>query len=81
MCLTCWDAQFNKMYVKGCDGNLKPFMTLEDLRKKLVRKWIKTNQTDHAVYKDAVINPPGQHYVWQFHTKKGQEVHLTVDFV
>ena len=66
MCLACWDADERKKIIitEECDGVLTPFMTIEELKAKIVKKWHHTKKTSHLVYKDAIINPPSQELQW-----------------
>jgi hypothetical protein len=66
MCLACWDADERKEALTrdDCDGHLTPFMTVEELKARIVKKWHKTKKTSHIVYKEAIINPPEQGMEW-----------------
>ena len=66
MCLSCWDADEKKtiLLTESCDGTLTPFMTVEELKAKIIKKWHYTKKTSHFVYKDAIINPPSQELEW-----------------
>ncbi len=66
MCLHCWDADERKtmLITEDCDGTLSPFMTTEELKAKIVKKWHHTKKTSHVVYKDAIISPPSQEFEW-----------------
>lgn len=66
MCLGCWDADERKEALKqdDCDGRLTPFMTVEELKARIVKKWHKTKKTSHLVFKEAVINPPENSLEW-----------------
>lgn len=82
MCLECWDADERKTLVMGddCDGKLSPFMTVEELKARIVKKWYKTKKTDHLIYKDAIINPPDHTLQWT-ETVNNRPVELNVRFV
>lgn len=82
MCLACWDTDERKelLNTAHCDGALTPFMTVEELKAKLVEKWHRTRQTSHVVYKDAIIGPPEHDLHWT-ETVNDTSVTLTAKFI
>lgn len=72
MCDHCWDLDRRAFALKrsGCDGDLKPFMTVDELKTKLYEKWLDSKQTSHVVIKDAIINPPQDKISWVIDSKK-----------
>lgn len=66
MCDSCWDLDRRAYALKmqDCDGNLTPFMTIEELKSKIMEKWLHTKQTSHVVIKNAIIAPPGDSISW-----------------
>jgi hypothetical protein len=66
MCLGCWDVDERKtlLATEECDGHLTPFLTVNELKTRLIQKWHKTKKTSHLVYKEAVIDPPESGMEW-----------------
>ena len=66
MCLACWDADERKalLATDDCDGQLTPFMTVSDLKMKIIQKWHKTKKTSHIVYREAIVTPPEKGVEW-----------------
>lgn len=83
MCLECWDAdKRGAMIKKGlCEGKLTPFMTMNTLRKNLVDKWKDNHQTEHTVFREAIINPPGETYQWTELLNGNTPVKMSVKFI
>lgn len=83
MCLDCWDADKKAKLLKAgdCDGKLTPFMSMETLRHELFHKWQETLQTEHVIYKDAIINPPNDVYSWVETFGNNQKIKLQVKFI
>ncbi|MCH9630935.1 MAG: hypothetical protein S4CHLAM37_09460 [Chlamydiia bacterium] len=83
MCKECWDADHRESLVESgdCLGKLTPFMSMGALRKNLFEKWKSTTQTDHVVYKDAIINPPAKEYRWTESLSNQKKVQLSVRFI
>lgn len=81
MCLSCWDADERKaaLATDDCDGVLTPFMTVEELKSRIVKKWLSQKKTNHIVYKEAVINPPKSDLIWT-ETLNGAAVNLRVSW-
>ncbi len=82
MCLQCWDADERKqaLMTDDCDGHLTPFMTVEELKSRIVKKWHQTKKTSHIVYKEAVINAPENSLVWTEYTNN-QPTEIKVNFI
>ncbi len=83
MCDRCWDLDRREFALKrkDCDGNLKPFMTVNELKSKLYDKWVETKQTSHVVIRDAIINPPSDHLDWVLDHPGKKEIKLSVELV
>lgn len=82
MCLSCWDADERKtlLATDDCDGHLTPFMTVNDLKAKIIQKWQKTKQTSHVVYREAIIAAPEKGVEW-IETLNSSPVTLKVKFI
>ena len=82
MCDYCWDADERKLKLgtDDCDGNIIPFMTLDELKSKIAEKWVLQKKTTHFVYKDAVINPPKADLTWT-EVLNNTQVKLTVTWL
>lgn len=82
MCLTCFDADERKQLLatEGCTEELSPFMTVEELKVKIVKKWHTTKKSSHRIYKEAVIDPPQKTLKWT-EMLNNEPVQLVVHFV
>jgi hypothetical protein len=82
MCLNCFDADERKqlLVTEECDAELSPFMTVEELKTKIVDKWHATKKTSHRVYKEAIIDPPQKTLQWT-EVLNNKPVKLVVRFV
>lgn len=82
MCLGCWDADERKeaLLKDDCDGHLSPFMSVEELKARIVKKWHQTKKTSHIVYKEAIFNPPEKSLEWT-ELVNNQKTDLRVDFI
>jgi hypothetical protein len=82
MCLHCWDADEKKtlLATEDCDGHLTPFLSVNELKARLIQKWHRTKKTSHTIYKEAVISPPGSEMEWT-EVVNNSPVTLKVNFV
>ena len=83
MCDNCWDLDRREFALKmeGCDGKLKPFLTEDELKARLEKKWTETSITSNVVIKDAVISPQSDQFEWTYYPRKGKKVSLKVKLV
>ena len=66
MCESCWnaDAKETKEACKS-KGNEPFIFTFEQMKEKVIQKWVETGMKNFRVIKDVIFNPPNQSYTWE----------------
>ena len=66
MCESCWNADVEKTTDECSSKENDSFIfTFEQLKEKIIQKWIDTGLKNFRVFKKAIFNPPSQSYTWE----------------